>query len=352
MARLSNVTRTLAVLAVVCSAAAQTPPFGNIPPPGNIKVGEINFYGLHKISAARILSAVNLKPGAPLPPSKGELEDAIEKIPGVVFARVEAVCCEGSQATLFIGIEEKGAPHAAFHSEPAGAATLPPDLIDSFGRFVAAVQRAARQGNAAEDLTAGHSRMADPEARAFQDQFIAFAAGHLEQLRNVLRSAAEPEQRAIAAAAIGYAADKKTILNDLQFAMQDPDESVRANAVRSLVAVAVLASQQPDLGIRIAPTWFVELLNSAVLSDRVESAKALLTLTDRESPAVLQLVRERALPALAEMARWKTPRYALPSFLLLGRVAGLSEDQVRQFWEKEDRESVIGKALNPAGAKR
>ena len=325
------------MLAVVSAASAQTATL--------VSVGDINFYGLHKVSEERILGATSLKTGAPLPPSKGDLEDAIEKIPGVVMARVEAVCCDGARASLFIGIEEKGAPHAAFRSEPAGNDTLPEDLMDSYHQFLVAVERAAGRGNAAEDLTAGHSRMADPEARAFQDQFADFAAAHLEQVRGVLRTAAEPEQRAVAAAVIGYAPAKRQITDDLQYAMQDPDESVRANAARSLVAIAVLAAKQPSLGIRLSPTWFIELLNSVVLSDRFESAKALLTLTDRENPSTLQQVRERALPALAEMARWKTPRYALPAFLLLGRVAGMPDLQTQQAWEKENREAVIRKAL-------
>ena len=330
-------TRTLLVLASVSLAAAQ--------PHNLVSVGDINFYGLRKVTAEHILSATGLKTGAPLPPSKGDLEDAIEKIPGVVMARVEAVCCEGAHASLFIGIEERGAPHATFRSEPAGNDTLPDSLVDSYRQFLIAVERAAGRGNAAEDLTVGHSLMADPTARAFQEQFATFAATHVELLRNVLRNGSDPEQRAVAATVIGYVADKKQIVDDLQYAMQDPAETVRANATRSLVAIAVLAAKLPDLGIRISPTWFIELLNSVVLSDRFESAKALLTLTDRPNPSALQQVRERALPALAEMARWKTARYALPAFLLLGRVAGVPETQVQHAWEKQDREAVIGKAL-------
>jgi hypothetical protein len=42
----------------------------------------------------------------------------------------------------------------------------------------------------------------------------------------------------------------------------------------------------------------------------------LVTLTERPNPPALDLIRERALPALVEMARWKTLRYALPSYLL------------------------------------
>ena len=329
------------MLAAVSAAVAQAP-----------AIGEIDFYGLHKITAEHILRVLHVKTGDPLPPSKGDLEDALEKIPGVVVGRVDAVCCEGPRATLFIGIEERGAPHASFRSEPAGEATLPEDLLSSYRQFVTAVERAASRGETAEDLTAGHPMMADANARAFEQDFISFATSHLDQLRAVLRNAAEADQRATAAAVINYAPKKKEIVDDLQYAVQDPEESVRANAIRSLTAIGVLAASQPGLGIKISPTWFIELLNSIVLTDRVESAKALLTLTDRGDRAVLGQIRERGVPALAEMARWKTPRYALPPFLLLGRVAGLAEAEIHQSWEKGDRETVIEKALgNPAKKK-
>ncbi len=332
--RLMSVTRTLVALAVVCAAAAQAP-----------VIGEISFYGLHKVTPEHILGALHLKAGDPLPPSKGELEESLEKIPGVVLGRVEAVCCEGSRAALFIGIEEKGAPHAVYHGEPAGEVTLPPELRDSYHQFVWAVERAASRGETAEDLTAGHPMMTDPEARAYTPEFIAFATSHLDQLRDVLRNATEPDQRAIAAAVIDYAPDKKGVVADLQYAVQDPEEAVRANAIRSLTAIGVLAARRPELGIKVAPTWFIELLNSIVLSDRVESAKALLTLTDHGDKIVLGQIREAGLPALIEMARWKTPRYALPPFLLLGRVAGLPDPQTQQSWQKGDRETIIAKAL-------
>jgi hypothetical protein len=308
-------------------------------------VGQIDFYGLRSLTPDRILNAIHLKTGDPIPPSKGELEDRIAEIPGVVLARLEAVCCEGRQAILFIGIEERGGPHAAFRSPPSGEATLPPDFVETYGKFLLAVQSAAGRGNAAEDLTAGHSMMADPAARAFQEGFVKFAADHLDLLRDVLRNAAEPDQRAIAAAVIGYAPTKAEVVNDLQYAVQDPDEAVRVNAVRSLNAIAVS-------GVRVAPTWFIELLNSVVLSDRVESLRALLTLTDKPAPDVLQQLRDRALPSLAEMARWKTSRYALPPFLLLGRAAGLTDQQTQQSWQKGDREAVIEKAIGPPLKKR
>src|ERR1051325_10594526 len=111
------VTRYLVVVAVVCSAAAQAP-----------VVGDVNLYGLRKTTPERILSVAKVQAGQPLPPSKGDMEDRVADLPGVVLAHVEAVCCEGPNAVVFIGIEEKGAPHAAFRTAPTGDATLPREL--------------------------------------------------------------------------------------------------------------------------------------------------------------------------------------------------------------------------------
>ena len=331
--RLYGVTRLLGI--VVCaSALAQAP-----------VVGDIEFYGLHNLTRERILGAVRLGTGDPLPPSKGALEDRIAEIPGVILARVEAACCEGRRTILFIGIEEKGGPHAAFRSPPAGEASLPPDIVDAYHAFLGAVAHAAGQGRAAEDLTAGHSRMDDPAARAIQDRFAAFAAGHVELLRNVLRNGSEEEQRATAAMVIGYVPKKEAVVDDLQYALQDPDEAVRANAARALNAFAVA-------GIQVSPTWLLELLNSVVLSDRVESVRTLLTLTDKPAPDVIAQLREHGLPAVVEMARWKTPAYALPPFLLVARVAGLTDQQAQTSWQKGDRESVIAKVVGGPQRKR
>jgi hypothetical protein len=166
-------------------------------------VGDINFYGLHKVTAEKILSATGLRPGGSLPGSRGDLEDAVEKISDVVQARVEAVCCEGNTAALFIGIEERGAPHSAFRSEPAGDAALPQDLLDAYRQFLTAVTRAAARGNATEDLTSGHSVLDDAGASALQPQFVTFASEHLNALQEVLHNGSEPDQRAVAAAVTG-----------------------------------------------------------------------------------------------------------------------------------------------------
>ncbi len=309
------------------------------------RVGDIEFYGLHKLSGPKLLHALHLKAGDPLPPSKGDLEDELEAVAGVVMAHVEAVCCEDGKTILFIGIEEKGAPHLAFRSEPSGSLTLPDDIAGTYQKFVEAVRDAAHRGSTAEDLTNGHSLMADPDARGLQEHFVDFAGVHLLMLREVLSDSSDAEQRAMAATIIGYAANKRDVVGNLELALQDPDEAVRANALRSLNAIAVLARLQPSLGLHLSPTWVVEMLNSIVLSDRNRAADTLVTLTAQDAAGALSQIRDRALDSVVEMAQWKELRYALPPFILVGRLAGMNEQEIQKAWTNGDRQTAIGLAL-------
>jgi hypothetical protein len=308
----------LAGVVLLCAAAAQMP-----------RIGDINFYGLHEVTAAGILETLHIAPGDALPPSKGDTEERTEQIPGVASARIQVVCCQANRIALFIGIQERGQPGIAFHLQPVGEAELPQALMTEFGEFQGAVLRGG------------------PPVKSTEDRLSAFAADQTELLRSVLRTSWDAEQRQAAATIIGYAPHKKAVLDDLLFALQDPDPDVRSHAAQSLSAIAVLARKSPELGIRVPATWFVELLDSVELSDRLESTKALLILTEGRDAATQALIRRRAMPALVEMANWKTLSYARPPFLLLGRVAGLPDAQVRQSWEKGDRDAVIQRALKP-----
>ena len=102
------------------------------------RIGSVDYYGLRKISASRIQKVVGVSAGDPLPPSKGDLENRLEKIPGVVLARVEAVCCDGHDSMLFVGIEERGSAHFALRSAPVGEATLPQEMTDAYDELLLA----------------------------------------------------------------------------------------------------------------------------------------------------------------------------------------------------------------------
>jgi hypothetical protein len=291
------------------------------------------------LSEQRISKPLGLHPGDPLPPSKGDIEDRLEKVPGVVQARLEAVCCQpDGNAILFVGIEEKSAPHFAFRSAPAGDAGLPQEIVDAYQKMVEAIDAAARRGSTAEDLTQGHALMADPDARALQQSLVAYAGGHLDLLRNVLRNSARTTS-AMAATIAGYAPDKTKVAADLGLAMQDPDEFVRANAMRALTAIAVLATLEPGREIRISPTWFIEMLNS-IAQRRIKASTALVNLTER-------MGRRRSIRSmrahLGRCWRWRSDgTCATPSrriFCWAVWRAWTTSD--RESWSKGQRSAVV-----------
>jgi hypothetical protein len=59
----------------------------------------------------------------------------------------------------------------------------------------------------------------------------------------------------------------------------------------------------------------------------------------------------KALPSLIEMARWKSSGHAQASFVLLGRVAGLPENEINAAWGRGERASFIETAIKRAKAK-
>lgn len=321
----------VAALSFAGIATAEDPP----------AIGTLDFYGLNRTQEGRVRQALMAKEGDPLPTSKGDAEERIDEIPGVVASHLEAVCCVGGKVILYVGLEERGSPHFDLREAPEGDVTLAPEMLSTYREFLDAVDAATRRESDAEDLTHGHSLMADPLAREIQEKFPAFAKDRIKELREVLRNSYDEEQRAAAAYIIGYAPRKNEIVDDLQFALRDADPGVRGNGVRGLLAVAIYARLNPDSDIKIEPTWFVEMLNSLSWSDRNRALRALDTLTEKRDPSTIGLLRERALTALVEMSRWKTLAHALPAFLLTGRIAGWSDQQIQDAWTRGDRESVI-----------
>ena len=311
------------------------------------RVGVIEIYGARRVSLEKIKSAVGAKQGDPLP-SREEVEDRIDKISGIVASRVEAACCDQRQMILYVGVEEKDAPHFEFHPAPTGDAALPVELVGNYHTFLDEVAASMRAHNADEDLTNGYSLMADPNCRELQQTFISFAARDLSLLDRVVRESSDAEQRGIAAYVLQYGPRtpraSKVIVDGLQYALQDQEDTVRENAMRALQAVAVGAKLHPDEKIRIEPTWFVELMNSVVWSDRRNASLALVNLTDARDPDTLALLRERALKSVMEMARWHDLEHALPAFILAGRIAGLDEKEIQQAWLTGDRESILKQA--------
>ncbi|HEX6545961.1 MAG TPA: hypothetical protein VF023_06630 [Bryobacteraceae bacterium] len=312
------------------------------------RVGAVEIYGARKVPVRKIRAVLGVSDGSPLPPSKEGLEEKLDKIPGVVASRLEATCCLDGKSILYVGIEERGSPHFEYRPEPDGDITLPTGITDLYSDFLAAVDKTVRTGQTGESLNPGYSVMQDPAARQDQLAFIPLVKTYLETVHRVVRTSHDADQRAIAAYILQYGprSPRTTgeIVNDLQYALQDGDDSVRANAIRSLTAMYVGSKLHPEQAVSIQPTWFVELLNSIVWSDRHNAAVALVDMTEDDNQDTLELIRQRALPSVVEMARWRDLSKALPAFILAGRLAGMSKKEIDDAWVNPESREVLLKA--------
>jgi len=128
--------------------------------------------------------------------------------------------------------------------------------------------------------------------------------------------------------------EAKRRLESLQGVAEAPFELVCCDAGKAILFVGIRENGTPSLQFRPAPhSW------------------ALLRLTDKRAPAVLSEIHQKALPSLIEMARWKSSGHAQASFVLLGRVAGLPEDEIAAAWERGDPASFMETAIKRAKAK-
>ena len=235
-----------------------------------------------------------------------------------------------------MGIVEEGFTPLTWNPVPTAEVRLPDSIRALGSAFEDALWEALRQGDAAEDRSAGHALMHFPGARKIQEQFPALAEANLDLLRTVLHNSAEAGDRALAAQIIAYTANKQAVVPDLVTASRDPAEPVRNNAIRAL---AVMASGDP-VTVKVPAEPFVALLESPFWTDRNKSSLALMELTNSRDPELMAALRP-ARAALIEMARWKSPGHALAALVIIGRLAGLTEQEIGEAWNSGDREKII-----------
>jgi hypothetical protein len=335
--------QVLAILLAVHSlplAAQQMPP-----------IGIIDLYGLRTLPESTVRGTLGIREGDPVPDSTGPATRRLRALPNVADARLNLVCCSSDgKAILFVGVAEFGAPLSATYSAPTGSIRLP-DYIVKLGRaFDDTLMAAVRQGQAAEHDSAGHAFFDYPAANAIQHRYLAIAAAELPILRDVLHHSASAAHRALAAELLGYAPNVAVVVPDLENAIHDPDDAVRNNAMRALAVIALYAQQSPLLGIRVSATPFVQMLNSLVWTDRNKASFALFELTANREPALLAVLRTRAVPALLDIARWRSAGHAYSGYMILGRVEGMPEDALVQAWQHGDRSAVLDSAARMLSA--
>jgi hypothetical protein len=329
------------ILVTVCTVEGQ-----------ELQIAIIDLYGLSRVSADQVRQALTFKEGDTIslggderPAFLTASENRLALLPGVARARAEIVCCDQGRAIVYVGIEETGATTMHFRAAPLGAERLAADIVQSGEEFSKAFMIAVQRGDTEEDRSEGHAFARDPATRAIQERFVLYAKRDLPELRLVLRSSSNATHRALAAQVLGYAVDKQAVVEDLVQAMRDPSEEVRNNAMRTLLVFADTIPSENRSAPHI-PTWpFIEFLNSPAWSDRNKASGALVGLSASRDPDLLERLRKQAVTPLAEMARWKSAGHALAAFIILGRIAGYSDEAARALWDRGDREAVINAAI-------
>ena len=94
------------------------------------RVGIIDFYGLHKITASQVREALGVAVGDSLTAmAMFEVPSRLAAIPGVASASIDPVCCEDGKTMLYVGVIEDGAPTLELRAAPNGASRLPPNAV-------------------------------------------------------------------------------------------------------------------------------------------------------------------------------------------------------------------------------
>ena len=329
---------------------AQSPTSAGAPKPADT-IGIVDLYGLGQVPADRVRSAMTFREGDAIvggvrSPSIVESEARLAALPGVRRARITLVCCDNGRSIAYVGIEEDGAPRQSFRDPPTGSVRLAPDIVQAGAEFDTAFVAAIRRGVAGEDRSQGHALAHDPATRAIQERFVGFAARDAEQLRRVLRHSSVERDRALAAQVLGYARDKAAVTDDLSYAMGDPAEEVRNNAMRALMVIAEIDADAGAPRANIPPAPFVAMLRSPAWTDRNKASLALFALSHGRDPRLLAALRQGdAITPLVEMARWRSEGHAQAAFIILGRVAGFSDEETMVHWTRGERETVIAAAV-------
>lgn len=310
-------------------------------------ISAIEFYGTAGLDVEKVRAALPIHEGETFPTlvalyaTRPKVEETVRRVTARPTTEIAMVSPGQDAWLIYVGLSGNSTKSFPYNPAPKGTARLPADALEIYKQVDAAFLTAMQRGATGEDDSKGYMLSSDDSAlRAKQQAMHEYAARHADVIRAVLRSAADNEQRQIAAEMLGYTNQSRRQIADLVWASHDPDEGVRNNATRALM---VLARSNPKVAARIPATGFIEMLNSGKWSDRNKAGGLLLALSQWRAPKLLAALRAQALESLVEMARWRSG-HAYPARVMLGRIAGLEETRLQTLAGDNAQVDVIIKA--------
>ena len=261
------------------------------------------------------------------PIAKKKIIDCLLTQDNIKQADISFICCHDKDKWIvFVGADT--IPAKAFKSTKQADIKLPLEMKSTYDSLMDQIMIAVENGQASENDSNGHALMDYLPARDLQEKFIIYANKNLNLLKDVLKNSNDHEQRAAAASIIAYYQDKDAIIDDLLHAVSDADEIVRNNAMRAIGIIADYSNQQPQLKIKIPVDPFINMMNSISWTDRNKSSFVLLALTTNRDIKVLDQLKRKALQPIVDMANWKSEGHFMPGYLMLGRIAGWTDQEI------------------------
>jgi hypothetical protein len=291
------------------------------------RVALIEFFGYQGLDVEAVRRALPVREGDPYNDTvKQGVRAAVKRAIGRDATDVAAICCdEHGDRVLFIGLPGPSSRSFRPNPAPAGAVRLSKEAIELYARLDEAEQAAIGEGKAEEDPSRGYRLLRYPPARKLELEFRRYALGHEPEMTDVLEHCSDPEQRAIAADALGFARRSPAQVAALVRSCRDPDDEVRNNSTRAL---GEILSADPVLARQVRADVFLEMIGSGVWTDRNKAAFVLGVLARYNDPQLRERIRSEGWAPLMEMALWRDTGHAFGPRLLLGRIANLPEDRL------------------------
>jgi hypothetical protein len=312
-----------------------------------IRIGDIEYFGTKGVDVSRVKSSLPIHEGDELtydalPDLITRVKNSVEVSSGKQPTDVETVCCDvHDNWIIYIGLRGQNLETFHYKSPPNTSISLPTEAVDLYHRSMDLIFESVHK-QAAEDRSKGYALALYPPLRAKQLAMRDYAIHNVALIRRVLNESSDAEQRTVAAQLLGYANHDKLQIDTLVKASRDSDDGVRNNAVRAL---GVLAESRPAIANEIPAKEFVSLLNSGNWKDRNKGGYVLGILTIRRNPRLLKLLRRQASESLLEMARWREFGHAESARFILGRIAGIEENRLREL-VANDLQTIVNSFSN------
>ena len=312
---------------------------------GQQVIGTIDFYGAAAVDTVAVLNRLGIHTGAPGIVNTSDLSRKLLKLPGIKRADVAGICCQDGKQNVFIGIDDGSLPTLTLRPISGTTIKLPHEVVTAYQKFEIASRLAVQAGDNGDDLEQGHSLLKNDSARKYQLQFIDLANRYTGLLLAVLEGSTVEREREIASMVLAYADDKSFVAGKYAGVLNDPSPAVRNNLLRAFHGFGLYGKKHPDADLHIDMKTFLVLLHSVQWTDRDKALFALLALTDSRPKGIMEALQKQAIPALEQMARWKSEGHAILAFIILGRAKGIPDESIFQSWQG-DRGVVLGAGGN------